>query len=108
MKQPIRVTVDAEWPLAYIEYRDQDESTGWYGILREPDGSVQEYGSGDGRNDEPVRVMAEVNDDDEIVAIEIITIDDPELVAIARQYAADNDLAFPDDLRAAAARSPAA
>jgi hypothetical protein len=108
MRQPIRVTVDPEWPLAYIVYRDISESTGWYAVLREPDGSVEEYGSNDGREDEPIGVMAEVNDDDDIVAIEIITIEDPELVSIARDYAADNDLAFPDDLRAAAARDPAA
>jgi hypothetical protein len=49
-----------------------------------------------------------VTPDDEIIGIEIIDIDEPELVAIARDYARDNDLAFPDDIRAAAARSPAA
>ena len=42
-------------------------------------------------------------------AFEIISIDEPELVAVARDYARDNDLAFPDDIRAAAAsRDPAA
>lgn len=108
MKHPIRVHVESECDLAYVEYRDTKESSGWYAVLREPDGSVREYGREDGRDDEPIGVMAEFNDDDEVVAIEIISIADPELVGIARDYARDNGLAFPDDLRAAAARTPAA
>jgi hypothetical protein len=108
MKQPIRITVETECSLAFLEYRDEDEWDGTYRLLREPDGRVEEYGSDDGRRREGCGVHVDVNKDDEIVAIEIISIDEPELVAIARDYARDNDLAFPDDIRAAAARSSAA
>ena len=45
---------------------------------------------------------------DEIIGFELIDVDDAEIVALARDYARDNDLAFPDDIRAAAARNPAA
>jgi hypothetical protein len=108
MKQPIRITVETECSLALLEYRDEDEWDGTFRVLREPDGRVEEYGSEDGRIEEGAGVHVDVNEDDEIVAIEIIDIDDPDLVAIARDYARDNDLAFPDDIRAAAARNPAA
>ncbi len=109
MKNPIRITLDSLSPLAYVEYRDFDtESDSTLRVLREPDGRVQEYGWSDGRIDEGTGVHVDLNEDDEIVGIEIIDIDEPELVAIARDYARDNDLAFPDDIRAAAARSPAA
>jgi hypothetical protein len=108
MKQPIRITVDPECSLGYLEYREHS-GRGSLRILREPDGSVREYGSEDGRRYEPTGVMVELDDDDEVVALEIIDIDEPELVAVARDYARDNDLAFPDDIRAAAAsRDPAA
>ena len=107
MKQPIRITVDPECSLGYIEYREPS-TRGSLRILREPDGSVREYGSEDGRRHEPTGVMVELDDDDDVVALEIIDIDEPELIEIARDYARDNDLAFPDDIRAAAARDPAA
>ncbi len=107
MKQTIRITVDPECSLGYIEYREPS-MRGSLRVLRERDGSVREYGSEDGRRYEPTGVMVELDDDDEVVALEIIDIDEPELVAIARDYARDNDLAFPDDIRAAAARDPAA
>jgi hypothetical protein len=42
------------------------------------------------------------------VALESIDVDEGELMAIARDYARDNNLALPDDIRAAAARDPAA
>jgi hypothetical protein len=108
MKQLIRITVDPECSLGYIQY--QEPSTrGSLRILREPDGSVREYGSEDGRRYEPAGVMVQLDDDDEVVALEIIDIDEPELVAIACDYAHDNDLEFPNDIRAAAAsRDPAA
>ncbi|HWT06534.1 MAG TPA: hypothetical protein VN224_12310 [Xanthomonadales bacterium] len=110
MKQPIRITIDPLCSLAYVEYRDfEKEGDITLRVLREPDGRVEEYGWSDGRVDEGTGVHADLNADDEIVGIEIIDIDDPESVAIARDYARDNDLAFPDDIRAAAAsRDPAA
>jgi len=108
MKQPIRITVDPECPVGYIEYR-KPAAHGSLRLLREPDGSVREYGSEDGRRYEPTGVTVELDDDDEVVALEIIDVDEPDYVAIARDYARDNDLAFPDDIRAAAAaRDPAA
>jgi hypothetical protein len=109
MKQPIRVTVDPFCSLAYVEYRNFDEEGDTtLRVLREPDGGVEEYGRDDGRCDEGTGVHVDLNADDDIVGIEILDIDEPELVAIARDYARDNDLAFPDDIRAAAERNPAA
>jgi hypothetical protein len=109
MKQPIRITVDPECTLGYIEYREPSSSDGSLRVLREPDGSVEEYGSKDGRENEPTGVSVEVSQDNEVVALEILDIDETELVAIARDYARDNHLAFPNDIRAAAAsRDPAA
>ncbi len=109
MKQPIRVTVDPLCPVAYVEYRNFDEEGhSTLRILREPDGHVKEYGRSDGRRDEGTGVHVDLNAEDDIVGIEIIDVDEAEFVAIARDYARDNDLAFPDDIRAAAAGSPAA
>ena len=108
MKQPIRITVDSEYSLGYVEYRKPSKRRGSLRILREPDGSVDEYGSEDGRRYECSGVMVELDDDDEVVALEIIDIEDLESVGVARDYARDNDLAFADDIRAAAARDPAA
>jgi hypothetical protein len=110
MKQPIRITVDPVCSLGYVEYRDYaTEGDSTLRVLREPGGRVEEYGWSDGRRDEGTGVHVDLNADDEIVGIEIIDIDEPEFVAIARDYARDNNLAFPDDIRAAAAaRNPAA
>ena len=109
MKHPIRVTVDPECALGYIEYREPSEHDGYLDIVREPDGSVGEYGGDDDYDPQAPHAMVWLDADDEIVAFEIISIDEPELVAVARDYARDNELAFPDDIRAAAAsRDPAA
>lgn len=109
MKQPIRITVDTDCPLGYVEYRNFDtESVSTFRLLREPDGRVEEYGWSDGRVEEGTGVHVDLNADDEVVGIEIIDIDEPGFVAIAGDYARDNDLLFPDDIRAAAARDPAA
>ena len=107
MKKPIRITVDPIGSLGYVKY-SEEKRTSWIPIYREPDGSVEECGSEDGHWGEPTPVMVEFDDRDEIVAIEILSIDAADLVSIARDYARDNDLEFPDDLRAAAARDPAA
>jgi hypothetical protein len=108
MKQPIRINVETLCSLAYVEYQDPETEDGWLQLLREPGGRVAEIGRDDVRQDEPLGVLVFVDKYDEIVGLEIIDIDEPELVAIARDYAADNDLAFPADIRAAAARDPAA
>jgi hypothetical protein len=108
MKQPIRVTVDPLCALGYIEYCEPSDADGYLDVVREPDGSVREYGGDEEFDHQAPSVMVWFDDDDEIVAFEIISVDEPELVAVARDYALQNDLAFPDDLRAAAARNPAA
>jgi hypothetical protein len=109
MKQPIRITVDPVCSHTYVEYQNSDKEDGWLQLLREPDGSIVEIGRDDPRQDEPLGVLVFVDKDDDVVAIEIITIDEPELIAIARDFAADNGLAFPSDIRAAAsAGDPAA
>ncbi|HYW54347.1 MAG TPA: hypothetical protein VFF00_09985 [Candidatus Elarobacter sp.] len=108
MKQAIRITVDPECPVGYIQYR-QLSGRGSLRVLREPDGSVEVYGSEDGRRYESSGVSVEMDDNDEVAALEIEDVDGSEAIAIARDYARDNDLAFPDDIRAAAAsRDPAA
>ncbi|HEX3549209.1 MAG TPA: hypothetical protein VHT53_02470 [Candidatus Elarobacter sp.] len=103
MKQPINVTYDPRSSHAYVEYADTLASASWVAVYREADGSVEEYGARDGRTDEPLGVIAEFDARDDIVAIEIIATSQPDLMSIARDYAAENDLAFPDDLCAAAA-----
>jgi uncharacterized protein YuzE len=110
MKQPIRITVDPECPVAYVEYRNFDtEADSTFRVLREPDGRVKKYDCFDGRIRKGTGVHVDLNENDEIVGIEIIDVDEPDYVAIARDYARDNDLAFPDDIRtAAAARDSAA
>jgi hypothetical protein len=84
MKQPISVYIDPEWPLAYVQYLDDDTPRdGSLSLRRDGDGVVRDY------------TFAEMNDVDS--------------VAIARDFAADNDLGFPSDIRAAAkAGDPAA
>ena len=109
MKQPIRITIDPMCALGYIEYREESENDGYLDVAREADGGIREYGRDDEDFDRQApSVMVWLNKDDDVVAIEIISIDEPELVAVARDYARDNDLEFPDDLRAAAARNSAA
>jgi hypothetical protein len=108
MKQPIRVTVDPDCALGYIEYREPSKNDGYLDVVREPDGSVSEYCRDDEYDPQAPHVMVWLDDDDRIVALEIISIDEPAEVAVARDYARDNDLAFPDDIRAAASRDPAA
>ncbi|HZO95469.1 MAG TPA: hypothetical protein VFB22_17095 [Candidatus Baltobacteraceae bacterium] len=43
---------------------------------------------------------------DELIEIEILDVDDPVMVALAREYARDNGFEFPSDIRAAA-KAPA-
>jgi hypothetical protein len=108
MKQPIRITVDPVCGHGYIEYREPPDNEGYLDVVREPDGSVREYVGDESYDHQAPSVMVWLDDDDDIVAFEIDSVDEPELVAVARDYAAENDLAFPDDIRAAAARNPAA
>jgi hypothetical protein len=107
MKQVIRITLDPLCSLGYIEYQEPSEHDGYRNVLRNPDGRVEEFGRDDKFDHACAKIMVwfDVN---EIVALEIISIDDPESIAIARDYARDNDLAFPGDVRTAAARSTAA
>ncbi|MEA2721924.1 MAG: hypothetical protein QOJ39_3788 [Candidatus Eremiobacteraeota bacterium] len=108
MKYPVQVTVDPECALGYIRYLD--ESTPFDGSLplfRDPDGVVRDraFCDVDYRWE---GVLIDVTADDDIIAFEILDIDDPKLLAMACDYARDNDLAFPADIRAAAVRNPAA
>jgi len=109
MKQPIRITIDPMCALGFMESLEESETDGYLDVVREANGRVREYGRDDGDFDHQARsVMVWLNKDDEVVTIEIISIDEPELVPVARDYARNNDLEFPDDLRAAAARNSAA
>lgn len=108
MKQPISVTVDPEYPIAYIKYLDDSgPSDGSLLLCRDPDGVVRDYTHRD-KHYVDSGVLIDVTSDDDIIGFEILSIEDLESVAVARDYARDNDLAFPDDIRAAASRDPAA
>jgi hypothetical protein len=108
MKHPLEVTIDPEWPIVYVRYLPKDaEDDGSLRLLRDADGVVRDHAF----RDVDYRwsgARIHVTPDDEIIGFEIIHVDDAEAVAIARDYARDNGLAFPADLRAAAARDPAA
>ena len=109
MKQPISVTVDAKWPIAYVQYLNDDaDRDGSLVLARDPDGIVRDYLHREKNYPSESGVIIDVTPDDDIIGFEIFSADDLEAVTMAREYAMDNDLAFPDDLRAAAARSPAA
>jgi hypothetical protein len=108
MRHPIHVNIDPECPVAYIRYLPDDVPfDGTLALLRDPDGVVRDYPFCD-IGYRSVGVHIDVTPDDDIIGFEIISIEDAKSVAIAREYAADNELAFPADLRAAAARSSAA
>jgi hypothetical protein len=107
MKQPVSVTVDPEWPIAYVEYLPDAPHDGSLPLSRDPDGVVRDYTFRE-RNYLDSGVRIDVTPDDDIIGFEVFDIRDEDSVQIARDYARDNGLAFPDDLRAAAARSPAA
>jgi hypothetical protein len=109
VKHPIEVTVDPECAVGYVRYRADERLDGSRGLRRDRSGSVRRYDIFDFKY-ESSGVIIDVNLDDEIIGFEILDADDPIEVAIARDYAADNGLAFPADLRAAAAasRTPAA
>jgi len=103
MQQPIQVTVDEVYPVGYVEYKSFEQECDYtLRLLREPDGRVQVYGSTDGRRDDGCGVHVDFNANDEIVGLEILSVDEADLLAIAKDFAAQNDLAFPADIRAVA------
>jgi hypothetical protein len=106
MKKITDITIDPDWPIGYVRYSNADLS-GSFDLVRDREGIVRERGFG-AADDRYYGVTVDLGPGEDIVAIEILNIDDPLEVALARDYAADNGLAFPDDIRAAAARSPAA
>lgn len=100
MKKPIDVTLDPGWPIAYVRY-SATKLDGALDLVRDPDGIVREYGYDD-PEDEYLGVAVDRDPDDAIVGIEILNIDDPVEIALARDFAADHELEFPADIRAAA------
>ncbi|HEY0613788.1 MAG TPA: hypothetical protein VGC96_04065 [Candidatus Elarobacter sp.] len=107
MIQPVHITVDPTSSLGYIEYRDEAEWVRTRRLLRAPDGSVAAHRFAE-RRSEPTGVHVELTGDDDVVALEILSIDEPTFVAIARDYALQRGLSFPEDIRADATGSPAA
>lgn len=102
MKRPISVTIDPTWPLVYVAYLDKSATfDGSLPLHRDADGVVRDYTFAQ-KNYVDVGVMIDIITDDDIIGFEILHVDDAEAVSLARDYAADNDLAFPADLRAAA------
>lgn len=101
MKQKILgVSADPHRAGVYLRYSDE-RSKGSFDLVRDPDGVVREYGNDD-PEDKDLGVVVDLDTYDQIVGIAIADIDDPLEVQLAREYAADNDLDFPDDVRAAA------
>jgi len=100
MKQPIAVTVDAAYPICYVEYANfDDRAEATFAIVRDGRGRAIRSRNFLGRD---VLVHVDVDENDGIIGIEIVDVDDSDAVAIAHDFAAGNGLAFPDDLRAAA------
>lgn len=109
MRPPIEVTVDPEWPVGYVRYLPESaEHDGALALVRDADGVVRDHPFCE-LDYHWKGVLIDVTPDDEIIGFEITNVDDAEKLALAREYAADNDLAFPEDVRAAmTARDPAA
>ncbi|HEX3464270.1 MAG TPA: hypothetical protein VHS78_09520 [Candidatus Elarobacter sp.] len=100
MKEPIDVTLDPEWPVAYVRY-SHSESDGSLDLVRRADGFVRECGWGDPEN-EHLGVHVEFGVHGDIIGIEILDIDDPVEIELAKDFAGQRDLAFPANIRAAA------
>jgi uncharacterized protein YuzE len=79
VKEPLSVSVDLEVPAAYVQYKK--------------DGSVETRDIVEGG-----AVAYDLDERGEIVGVEILWLDKPELVEAARAFAAQNDLAFPRDI----------
>lgn len=94
MKQPIGVTVDPEYPSAYIRYEDDRHSDGSLDLARDTDGVVREYEVGAFDHDY-VGVVIDLAPEERIIGIEIVDVREDEAVELARDYAAAHGLAFP-------------
>jgi hypothetical protein len=99
----LKVTVDPEWPVGSVEYRPF--SMAQYGgarvLRRDARGRVAACSLREHPYIESGAIIRETLDN-EIIDIEILNVDDRRMVALARDYARDNGLEFPGDLRAAA------
>jgi hypothetical protein len=94
MKQPITVTVDPDYPSAYLAYDDSSRRVRSISLAWNAAGEVVEddvldlelTASG---------VVIDVDDDERPVGIEIVDVREDEAVQLARDYAAAHGLAFP-------------
>jgi hypothetical protein len=101
MKKPISITIDPECLLVYVAHLgDSATFDGSLPLHRDRDGVIRDYTFAE-KNYVDGGVIIDVTPDDEIIGFEILHVDDTEAVSLARDYAADNGLAFPADLRAA-------
>ncbi len=101
MIDTMNVLVDPRVPVGAVRYRDFESYDESVLLLRAADGKAREYDL-DERDYLESGVLVRKTVRGDIIDIEILDVDDPVMVALARDYAADNDLAFPRDLRAAA------
>ncbi len=91
------ITVDPQWPIAYLLYSPR-RPAGAIDIARDGSGVPQKCD----RAADRMGVVIDVDVRDRIVGIEISSVDDPAQVALARDFAHAEGLAFPDDIRAVA------
>ena len=105
MKPFLRVAVDARWPIGLVTYRSADDHGGARVLRRDRDGRIRPHSLREHAFVES-GVMIHETQRDQVIEIEILDVDDPVMVALARDYARDNGLEFPSDIRAAA-KAPA-
>ena len=94
MKQPIHVSVDPDYPSAYVTYEDPSRRDGSLPLAWNAAGEIVEH---DFRAMEQTStgVVIDVDGDERPIGIEIIDVREDDAVQVARDYAAAHGLAFP-------------
>jgi uncharacterized protein YuzE len=98
---PISITVDPDSAAVYIGFLDETaEFDGSLALLRDSDGVVRDYTFAEVHDWEGC--LVDVTPDDRIIGFEILSADDSHATSLVRDYARDNGLVIPEDLRVAA------
>jgi hypothetical protein len=105
MKQPITVTVDPDYPSAYLAYEDPSRRARSISLAWNAAGEVVEEGIVHDPELTWTGVVIDVDGDERPVGIEIIDVREDEAVQLARDYAAAHGLAFPARLEPVARHS---
>lgn len=101
MKAFLHVTVDPQWPIGLVTYRSNESAARARVVRRNLDGRVGAYSLHDYAFIDTGVAVHETRDGG-VVEFEILDVDDAVMVGLARDYARENGLEFPADLRAAA------